>query len=171
MDAAHSLLGLSTKEVTVPRLLLAALASVILYATAKIIYNIFFHPLRSYPGPFLCRVTPLYYVFCEARGNCHLRVKSWHDKYGEVVRAAPNLLLYNSGRAWMKICGHRTAADGGTFDKDQTFFIESPDGTFGIVISPIVLSNYYRPSIEPSKRTDTRDRLLKMVINTADFVV
>lgn len=133
MDAAHSLLGLSTKEVTVPRLLLAALASVILYATAKIIYNIFFHPLRSYPGPFLCRVTPLYYVFCEARGNCHLRVKSWHDKYGEVVRAAPNLLLYNSGRAWMKICGHRTAADGGTFDKDQTFFIESPDGTFGIV--------------------------------------
>ncbi|EED21160.1 cytochrome P450, putative [Talaromyces stipitatus ATCC 10500] len=111
-----------------PHLLLAILSVIVTATAARIIYNLYFHPLHSYPGPLLGRATILYPILCELRGSLHLKVKEWHDEYGEVVRVAPNQLLYNSGRAWEKICGHRTSSNQSLFDKDQTFFFESPQG-------------------------------------------
>lgn len=72
---------------------------------AKLVYNVYLHPLRSHPGPILARATRLYMVLLELRGCLHLRIKEWHDQYGEVVRIAPDSLSYNSGQAWNEICG------------------------------------------------------------------
>lgn len=83
-----------------------ALLSIIATAIgSKIFYNLYFHPLRSYPGPLLCRATEYYAIFWELQGSSHLKINEWHNKYGEVFRIAPNHLSYNSGRAWEKICG------------------------------------------------------------------
>ncbi|RAK82556.1 cytochrome P450 [Aspergillus fijiensis CBS 313.89] len=100
---------------------------------AKLVYNVYLHPLRSHPGPILARATRLYMVLLELRGCLHLRIKEWHDQYGEVVRIAPDSLSYNSGQAWNEICGHRTRDTKAVFEKDQDFFTRPPNGQWSVV--------------------------------------
>lgn len=71
----------------------------------KIIYNLYFHPLRDFPGPVLARATPLWTVYWELMGVLHSKTKEAHDRYGEAVRTEPNSLSYNSAQAWHDICG------------------------------------------------------------------
>lgn len=69
------------------------------------VYNLYLHPLRDYPGPFFGRVTSLYYIRWNLSGLLHIKEKEWHDRYGEVIRLAPNYLSYNSNQAWKDIAG------------------------------------------------------------------
>lgn len=71
----------------------------------KLLYNLYLHPLRSYPGPFLARATRLYHIYYDLKGVSHLKIKELHDQYGEVVRIAPNELSYNTSQAWKDIYG------------------------------------------------------------------
>lgn len=77
----------------------------LVWTISKIVYNLYFHPLSSYPGPFLGRAFNAYISILELRGTQHTEVRKWHDTYGEVVRIAPNTLSYNSSQAWEEICG------------------------------------------------------------------
>jgi hypothetical protein len=74
-----------------------------LFLLGKTVYNVYFHPLRSYPGPWLCRATRLHYVYHQLAGDLPYQTKLWHDTYGEVVRIAPDELSYNSSRAYQDI--------------------------------------------------------------------
>lgn len=75
------------------------------WVISKVVYNVYFHPLHSYPGPFLASAFKLYLSYLEMNGTQHIKIKQWHDTYGEVVRIGPNSLSYNSGQAWEDICG------------------------------------------------------------------
>ncbi|KXX82516.1 Isotrichodermin C-15 hydroxylase [Madurella mycetomatis] len=80
----------------------------IAYILAKAIYNLYFHPLRSYPGPFLSRASRLPHVIRVTSGHGPMIVHKLHEKYGPVVRIAPNHLSYTDLRAWKDIYGHRS---------------------------------------------------------------
>ena len=60
----------------------------------KAIYNIFFHPLRDYPGPLLWRASPFMKKYSSFMGIYHITVPPLHAKYGDVVRIAPNEISY-----------------------------------------------------------------------------
>jgi hypothetical protein len=79
------------------------LQSVFLYG----VYNVFFHPLRQYPGPLLWRAFRLSYVVSIQRGDIHRQLRRFHEKYGPIVRFAPNELSYADGTAWKDIYGNR----------------------------------------------------------------
>ncbi|PLB42473.1 cytochrome P450 [Aspergillus candidus] len=102
-------------------------------AVIGIIYNLYFHPLRDFPGPVLARATPLWTVYWELMGVLHSKTKEAHDRYGEAVRTEPNSLSYNSAQAWHDICGHRTIKGKVLFEKDQEWQVRSPDGSWHIV--------------------------------------
>ncbi|KAK3681110.1 cytochrome P450 [Podospora appendiculata] len=88
--------------------------TILLLALCQSIYNIFFHPLASYPGPLHYRACELPRLFQEWRGNTVHRWAELHDKYGDVVRIAPNQLSYISVSAWRDIYGARgTLKSGG----------------------------------------------------------
>lgn len=76
-----------------------------LYVLNKVIYNLFFHPLRSYPGPLLARATSLPWVFYQVRGRLPHILKTWHDDFGSAIRVAPNTLSYTDSQAWFDIHG------------------------------------------------------------------
>ncbi|KAJ4316652.1 hypothetical protein N0V94_005333 [Neodidymelliopsis sp. IMI 364377] len=79
----------------------------IVFAVSKIIYNIFIHPLKSYPGPIYAKASIFWSQYNAYTGNLTHVVHELHQKYGPVVRIAPNELVYTDPQAWKDIYGHR----------------------------------------------------------------
>jgi tryprostatin B 6-hydroxylase len=54
--------------------------------TSMIIYRIFFHPLRSWPGPFMARITQFHRVYSVRKLDQFRYLQELHQKYGDFVR-------------------------------------------------------------------------------------
>ncbi|KAI2614033.1 cytochrome P450 ClCP1 [Hypoxylon fragiforme] len=80
----------------------------IVYFVALSIYNVFLHPLRSFPGPFLWRMSHIPRSLTLVRGKLPIHMKNLHAKYGPVVRISPNELAFSDPQAWKDIYGHRS---------------------------------------------------------------
>ncbi|OHE90885.1 benzoate 4-monooxygenase cytochrome P450 [Colletotrichum orchidophilum] len=57
---------------------------------ANVLRTRYLSPLRPYPGPFIASFTRFWTVFSTASGHTHLDHIALHQKYGPVVRIAPN---------------------------------------------------------------------------------
>ncbi|KAI1617383.1 cytochrome P450 [Exophiala viscosa] len=68
------------------------LASVLLYRKLK-------DPLRSVPGPFLAKITGVWVILLDLSGNRTNYIHKLHQRYGRVVRVAPNQLCFASPEA------------------------------------------------------------------------
>jgi hypothetical protein len=61
--------------------------------TSMLIYRVFFHPLRHFPGPKAARLSQFYHFFrVRAKVDNYKHLDRLHDQYGEFVRVGPNLL-------------------------------------------------------------------------------
>lgn len=90
---------------------LAAAAALLLFITATLlIYNLYFHPLSQFPGPLLARSSRAFFIRSTWRGTLHFDVKVLHDRYGSIVRIAPDELAFIDPSAWKDIYGHSTKA-------------------------------------------------------------
>jgi hypothetical protein len=65
----------------------------------RILYKRYASPLRKYPGPFLASFSRLWKVLSTASGHTHLDHVALHEKYGPVVRIAPNEVSISSPEA------------------------------------------------------------------------
>lgn len=73
-------------------------------------------PLASVPGPFISHITSFYLKWQELRANRTLYVHSLHEKYGPVVRIAPNELSFTSWAAVKEIyCSSGSGYDKSAF--------------------------------------------------------
>lgn len=63
-------------------LLAAAAGGIALLAVGNMIYNLYFHKLARFPGPWWARATPLWELHAFGRGDLHLRIVDVHKKYG-----------------------------------------------------------------------------------------
>lgn len=77
------------------------------YPSGYIFYNLFLHPLRSYPGPRLYAASIIPITILRLQGKILPTIQAAHKKYGAVVRLAPNELSYVDVQAWKDIYGHR----------------------------------------------------------------
>lgn len=68
-------------------------------------YNVYFHPLRKYPGPKLAAATGWVFFYKLMRGEEVSWESEMHRQYGEIVRIGPDRLSYISPRAWKDIAG------------------------------------------------------------------
>lgn len=107
MDSSHINLqwleAYSSKTLQLTTLLLFIC---LLYVVIYCIYLYAFHPLAGYPGPFLAKFTNLYSGYYAWTGDIHLDQFRCHQRYGPVVRYAPNRLMINSLSALNAIYGH-----------------------------------------------------------------
>ena len=53
-----------------------------------VIYNIKFHPLAKYPGPFLAKFTNIYAAYHGWIGDTHLDAERCHKKYGKIIKSS-----------------------------------------------------------------------------------
>lgn len=84
--ASEFLLGVGTIMGSVANTACIVSAYLVPLYTSMLIYRIFFHPLRKFPGPFMYKVTKLWHVLkLIKRNNCHV-LEDLHQQYGEFVR-------------------------------------------------------------------------------------
>ncbi|KAK4442242.1 Isotrichodermin C-15 hydroxylase [Podospora aff. communis PSN243] len=69
------------------------------------LYNLLLHPLRSFPGPLLHRISPIPYALLLPTGRAPQEIHRLHELYGPVVRIAPNHLSFTDPRAWRDVYG------------------------------------------------------------------
>ncbi|KAJ5272759.1 hypothetical protein N7478_007884 [Penicillium angulare] len=110
----------------------AILMLLIGYCAAWTTYNLYFHPLSRYPGPKLAVCSLLPHLLWDIQGKQHAVVKRLHDKYGDVVRIAPNTLVYRASAAWKDIYGHRKKGQR-VFLKDPALYTPTPNGVNAII--------------------------------------
>lgn len=84
------------------------------------VYNLFFHPLRNFPGPLLQRASPLPYTLQLVSGKQPFFTQKLHDRYGPVVRIAPGHLSFTDVRAWKDIYGHLVGHKSGSPEMSKT---------------------------------------------------
>ncbi|KAK3946263.1 putative cytochrome P450 [Diplogelasinospora grovesii] len=87
---------------------LAAILLFSIYVAATAVYNLYFHPLASFPGPFWARCSLLWRLFNSLSGKLHLAIEREHKKHGSVFRVSPNELSFASVSSWKDIYGHPT---------------------------------------------------------------
>ena len=75
-------------------------------------------PLRALPGPFISKLTSLNLKYHELRANRTLYIHSLHEKYGPVVRIAPNEVSFTSWTAVKEIY----CSGGSGYDKAHWFY-------------------------------------------------
>ena len=94
-------------------------------------YNIWLHPLASYPGPKLAAASRLWYCNYCLRGQLPFVLLDVHERYGNVVRIAPNELSYTNPDGWNDIYGHRPGK--AELTKDPVFYSSISSGTGSII--------------------------------------
>lgn len=95
---------------------LIAGALILVYLGVFVIYNLFLHPLRDYPGPGLARISGLWKFIGNLQGRKAHRIHQAHLAYGPVVRTAPNELDFSDPRAVKDIYGSSA------FAKEDRFY-------------------------------------------------
>ncbi|TID15340.1 putative secreted glycosidase [Venturia nashicola] len=108
-------------------------ATAVLYPIGYMIYNVFFHPLRKFPGPWIAAATPWYYAYSVMTGRQASHNSALHKKYGEVVRVKPNELSFISENIWKDVYMHRQGQPQTEKARRDHFL---PPGLFNIVNAP-----------------------------------
>ena len=81
------------------------------------LYNLFFHPLSSLPGPLSARLGfPVIRLHATWRKTYVWRLQSLHDKYGTTIRVGPNSVSTNDPAAVKSIYCH-----GSNFHKSEFY--------------------------------------------------
>ncbi|KAK5631624.1 hypothetical protein RRF57_007338 [Xylaria bambusicola] len=75
------------------------------YILGKGIYNLYFHPLANFPGPFWARASLFWRFWHTMGGRSHRAIEKQHKKYGLVFRVSPNELSFASVDSWKTIYG------------------------------------------------------------------
>ncbi|KAH8671738.1 putative benzoate 4-monooxygenase cytochrome P450 [Xylariales sp. PMI_506] len=90
---------------------------------AQVTYNLYLHPLRRFPGPWLRAGFYLPDKLSILRGVAYKDIEHLHETYGPVVRITPSALSYNTAQAWKDIYGLKP--DRTELAKDPIYFNEA----------------------------------------------
>lgn len=79
---------------------------VVILLFLRVLYNLFLHPLRNIPGPFLARSSPFWRLAKYFQGTWHDDILDLHNEYGQVVRISPGEVSFTNQDAIKAIYGH-----------------------------------------------------------------
>lgn len=65
-----------------------------IYCLGSILYNIFLHPFHAVPGPRLAKISKAWSRYGNLKGRKSHRIHEAHQRYGPIVRVAPNELSF-----------------------------------------------------------------------------
>ncbi|KAI1077304.1 cytochrome P450 [Whalleya microplaca] len=98
----------STKDLSlaftfIQGLLVVIFGAISVYAMTRCVYLLYFHPLSRYPGPKVAAASNIWYAYHWISGRYPWETEKVLRKYGDVVRIAPNELLFIRPQAFADI--------------------------------------------------------------------
>ncbi|ROW15259.1 hypothetical protein VPNG_03106 [Cytospora leucostoma] len=113
-----------------------AAATVIVYSLSRSIYNLYFHPISRYPGPKLAAISNVWYAYNWLTGRWPWKIEEVLRNYGDVVRIAPNELVFLTPEAARDIyLSHEKNLE--SFVKTDFEDLGEGDGGISFEIDPI----------------------------------
>jgi versicolorin B desaturase len=109
------------------------IGGVLAYFASIAFYNLYFHPLSSYPGPLLWRASSYPWKLALLRGTLHHDLIWLHQTYGDSVRIKPDEISYSNAQAWKDIHAHVPGRP--EFLKDPIRLPLAPNGVMSILVS------------------------------------
>ncbi|KAJ0160184.1 Isotrichodermin C-15 hydroxylase, partial [Colletotrichum tanaceti] len=80
---------------------------------SRVVYNVYFHPLRRYPGPKAYAATRIPLTRMLTSGKAHKTIAELHAQYGPVVRLGPDMIEWADPRAFKDLMGHSKGGGSG----------------------------------------------------------
>ncbi|TGJ86269.1 hypothetical protein E0Z10_g2471 [Xylaria hypoxylon] len=77
----------------------------LIYASTRCIYLLWIHPASKFPGPKLAKVSNVWYAYHWMTGKYPWKVEAMMKQYGDIVRIAPNELVFMTPQAITDIYG------------------------------------------------------------------
>ncbi len=91
------------------------------YATWKFVDNVYFHPLRKYPGPIFAAASNIPIAYVSWNGSLSHWLRSLHESYkSDIIRISPNEVSVISLSSWKDLYSHRPGHS--NFPKDLRAF-------------------------------------------------
>ncbi|PKX97738.1 cytochrome P450 [Aspergillus novofumigatus IBT 16806] len=84
-----------------------AILILIVALVTRAVYLVFFHPLARFPGPKLWAISRVPWAYHVIKGDVWHSMDDFHNRYGSVIRIAPDELSFISPTAWKDIYGAR----------------------------------------------------------------
>ncbi|KAF4552798.1 Cytochrome P450-like protein 12 [Elsinoe fawcettii] len=131
----------------------------LLYYIPVIVYRIYFHPLSKFPGPLLCKITEWNLNSTSLLGNSTKVRHDWLQKYGDVVRVAPNELDFGNMASVKDIYGQSSDMP----EKDVGFYRH-----FSITGPPNLVSSSWKPEHSRIRRLTSHAFAFKTVMAFED---
>ena len=70
------------------------------------VYNVYFHPLRRYPGPKLWAASDLPRYFYENKGTLEFKIRYFFFQEGDGIRYSPNALSTTNSAVYKDVYGY-----------------------------------------------------------------
>ncbi|KAG8532482.1 uncharacterized protein KY384_002359 [Bacidia gigantensis] len=121
---------------TLPMLLTISFASLLLLFVYQLVYNLYFHEFANVPGPKFWAATRLRFIMSLASGQISHDVKRIHEKYGTIVRLAPDEISFAKEEAWNEVLGVRPGYN--QCLKDMVYFTPPPYMPHNVVGTPVI---------------------------------
>ncbi|KAK4561003.1 hypothetical protein LTR86_004958 [Recurvomyces mirabilis] len=88
-------------------MLLALLVAAATGFLSFVVHRAFYGPLRSIPGPLICRLTSFWIYYHSYIGDECTQINGLHKTYGSVIRIAPNEVVLSDGSALAPVYSER----------------------------------------------------------------
>lgn len=112
-----------------------SLIQLVAYLVWLIASRTYFNPLSKYPGPFLWSFSRIPHAYYLTIGRLPFKIAEFHERYGPIVRIAPDELVFIEEEAWQDIYG-KPQPRNTQLRKDPTVFVTAPKGPKGILVEP-----------------------------------
>ncbi|KAI1335206.1 cytochrome P450 [Xylariaceae sp. FL0016] len=120
-----------------PRILTTLLVGGIVYELLWIVYALNFHPLAKYPGPKLAAISESWLAYVWLSGRYPFIMQRTHDRFGHVVRVAPNELSFDTVQAHRDIYSTPSARGKKRFLKNGKFYQNGDVRTLFYELDPV----------------------------------
>ncbi|KAI0532407.1 cytochrome P450 [Xylaria digitata] len=94
------------QELTLRNTIVIVVGLMLTFQIFDVIYNVYFHPLARFPGPFWARASLLWRFYHTMSGRAHRVIQAQHRIYGPVFRVSPNELSFATASSWKAIYGY-----------------------------------------------------------------